>query len=52
MIRIAVTPTAFEAIAATLPLGSAGYKVETDDNEAGLIRNKNRRKRPECGRSK
>jgi hypothetical protein len=26
MIRIAITPAAFEAIAATLPLGSVGYE--------------------------
>ena len=33
MIRIAMTPAAFEAIAATLPLGSLGY--ENDVNERG-----------------
>ena len=33
MIRIAITPAAFEAIAATLPLGSVGYEAE--DNERG-----------------
>jgi hypothetical protein len=30
MIRIAVTSAAFEALAATLPLGSVGYEAETD----------------------
>ena len=33
MIRIAITPAAFEAIAATLPLGSVGY--ENGVNEKG-----------------
>jgi hypothetical protein len=28
-IRIAITPIAFERIAATLPLGSVGYEAET-----------------------
>jgi hypothetical protein len=28
MIRIAITEAAFEAIAATLPLGSVGYEAE------------------------
>jgi hypothetical protein len=31
MIRIAITPAAFEAIAATLPLGSVGYENETNE---------------------
>jgi hypothetical protein len=31
MIRIAITPAAFEAIAATLPLGSAGYENQTNE---------------------
>jgi hypothetical protein len=30
MIRIASTQAAFDAIAATLPLGSVGYEVEAD----------------------
>ena len=30
MIRIAITPAAFDAIAATLPLGSVGYEAERD----------------------
>lgn len=33
MIRIAITPAAFDAIAATLPLGSVRY--ETEPNERG-----------------
>jgi hypothetical protein len=28
MIRISITPAAFEAIAATLPLGSVGYDAQ------------------------
>ena len=35
MVRIAITPAAFEAIAATLPLGSVGY--EADDHGQRLI---------------
>jgi hypothetical protein len=31
MIRIAITPAAFEAIAATLPLGRVGYENETNE---------------------
>jgi hypothetical protein len=30
MIRIAITPAAFEAIAATLPLGVVGFEREAD----------------------
>ena len=30
MIRIAITPAAFEAISATLPLGSVGFEREPD----------------------
>ena len=30
MIRIAITPAAFEAIASTLPLGSVGFEPEPD----------------------
>ena len=33
MIRIAITPEAFEAVAATLPLGTMGY--ENEANERG-----------------
>jgi len=32
MIRLAITQAAFDAIAATMPLGSVGYEAETDDN--------------------
>ena len=32
MIRIAITPAAFDAIAATLPLGSVGYEPQRDRN--------------------
>ena len=31
MIKIAITPAAFEAIAATLPLGSVGYENATNE---------------------
>ena len=31
MIRIAITAAAFEAIAATLPLGSVSYENETNE---------------------
>ena len=31
MIRIAITPAAFEAVAATLPLGSVGYENEVGE---------------------
>jgi hypothetical protein len=37
MIRIAITPAAFEAIAATLPLGNVGH--ENDVNEKGELGN-------------
>jgi hypothetical protein len=32
MIRIAIRQAAFEAIAATLPLGSVGYVNKTDEH--------------------
>jgi hypothetical protein len=32
MIRIAITPAAFDAIAATLPLGSVGYEAKVGSN--------------------
>jgi len=35
MIRIAITPAAFDAIAATLPLGSVGYEPQRDRNARG-----------------
>jgi hypothetical protein len=31
MIRIAITPAAFEAIAKTLPLGSVAFEPQVDD---------------------
>ena len=34
MIRIAITAEAFDAIAATLPLGSIGYEAERDAQRA------------------
>ena len=37
MTRIAVTPAAFEAIAATLPLGSLGYEAQLDAQGQRLI---------------
>jgi hypothetical protein len=37
MIRIAITPAAFEAIAATLPLGSVGYENATNEKGERLI---------------
>jgi hypothetical protein len=37
MIRIAIRPAAFEAIAATLPLGSVGYENATNEKGERLI---------------
>ena len=37
MIRIAITTEAFEAIAATLPLGSIGYENATNERSEKLI---------------
>jgi hypothetical protein len=37
MIRIAITQAAFEAIAATLPLGSVGYENATNQRGERLI---------------
>ncbi len=37
MIRIAITPAAFEAIAAKLPLGSVGYEPQLDAQGQRLI---------------
>ena len=37
MIRIAVSQAAFEAIAATLPLGSVGYEAQFDEKGERLI---------------
>jgi hypothetical protein len=38
MIRIAISQAGFEAIAATLPLGSAGYENEINKSGERLIR--------------
>ena len=37
MIRIAITPAAFEAIAATRPLGSVGYEPQPNAKGERLI---------------
>jgi hypothetical protein len=37
MIRIAISVEAFEAITATLPLGSVGYENKTDEQGQRLI---------------
>ena len=37
MIRIAITPQAFEAIAGTLPLGSVGYEAQANERGERLI---------------
>jgi hypothetical protein len=37
VIRIAVTPIAYDAIASTLPLGSVGYEAEPDEKGQRLI---------------
>ena len=37
MIRIAITQAAFDAIAATLPVGSTGYENETNERGERLI---------------
>jgi hypothetical protein len=37
LIRIAITPAAFEAIAATLPLGSVGFEPQTNAKGERLI---------------
>jgi hypothetical protein len=37
VIRIAITPAAFEAIAATLPFGSVGYEPQTNAKGEPLI---------------
>ena len=37
MIRIAITTTAFDAVAATLPLGSVAVEPATDDNGERLV---------------
>ena len=37
MIRIAISPAAFDAIAATLPLGSVAYEAEVNERGERLI---------------
>jgi len=37
LIRISITPAAFEAIAATLPLGSVGYESKVDTMGERLV---------------
>jgi hypothetical protein len=37
MIRISITPAAFDAVAATLPLGSVGYEREKGEGGAVAI---------------
>jgi hypothetical protein len=37
LLRIAITPAAFEAIAKTLPLGSVGYENATNERGERLI---------------
>jgi hypothetical protein len=37
MIRIAISPAAFDAIAATLPLGSIGYEPQLDRQGQRLV---------------
>jgi hypothetical protein len=37
MIRIAITPAAFEAVAKTLPLGSVGYENKVNEKGERLI---------------
>jgi hypothetical protein len=37
MVRIAISQAAFDAIAATLPLGSVGYENKTDERRERLV---------------
>jgi hypothetical protein len=37
VIRIAISPAAFEAIAATLPLGSVGYEAQANAKGERLV---------------
>jgi hypothetical protein len=37
MIRIAISPEAFEALAETMPLGSVGYENKTNERGERLI---------------
>ena len=41
MIRFAITQAAFEAIAATLPLGSVGYENHVNERGEGLVDRRN-----------
>ncbi len=41
MVRISITPGAFEAMAATLPLGSVGLEPEPDARGEGALWIKN-----------
>jgi hypothetical protein len=46
MIKIAISVEAFEAIAATLPLGSVGYENETNEEGQRLVDRRNRQRLP------
>jgi hypothetical protein len=37
MIRIAITPAAFEAVAATLPVGSVGFEPQPNEKGERLV---------------
>ncbi len=37
MVRIAITPASYDAICATLPLGSEGYEAESNEKGERLI---------------
>ena len=37
MVRIAITQAAYDAISATLPVGSVGYEAEANDRGERLI---------------
>ena len=45
MIRIAITPAAFEAISATLSLGSVGYEAQLNAKGERLILGRGGRRR-------
>ncbi len=44
MIRIAISPAAYAAIAATMPLGSVGFSNETNDRGERLVDRRNRQR--------
>jgi hypothetical protein len=46
VIRIAISVEAFEAIAATLPLGSVGYENEINERGERLVDRRNRQRLP------